>query len=93
MRWVDARVLPRVLLLPAHGAESLHSTCIECKPARLLLHGQAAEPRSSESRAMRRLPCQHTTQVNLYNRLGLNTLKKFSTAFYTSFYKDTPYYE
>lgn len=32
-------------------------------------------------------------QVNLYERLGLDTLKKFSTAFYTSFYDDEPYYE
>ncbi|KAI7843020.1 hypothetical protein COHA_003352 [Chlorella ohadii] len=32
-------------------------------------------------------------EVNLYDRLGLDTLQKFSTAFYTSFYKDKPYYE
>lgn len=32
-------------------------------------------------------------QVNLYDRLGLDTIKKFSTHFYTSFYNDKPYYE
>lgn len=37
--------------------------------------------------------CAAWPQVNLYDRLGLDTLQKFSTAFYTSFYKDKPYYE